>query len=489
MDPDFARSLIADQEKYLSLFNKKLVNTIVESNPQTSWCCSAKCQALIWVDDRTQAKEYKNSFLNTDICRELESFQSPQEKRSKKSTEQGKSSKPGLMQKVLDKATGSSSSSKSSTSHRLDSRKIATQPIFNPAKLKIDCSECNSDVCFNCGKNWHDPITCEYLAKWDKKCIDDSETTLWLSINTKPCPKCHVNIEKNQGCNHMSCRSGNCKHEFCWICLEDWSKHGTSWFKCDLISKKDKDENAERMMEENKRTMDKYKNCYTRYDAHAKSLKFEIETQKKIQEKMESLEKRLGLTCIETRFLETAARTLTNCRRTLMYCYVFYYYLVVDSVKDHNAHIFSDNLNDLHVQTENLSNALEKITAVDHRNVSTVGKGHTMFNKKSKKVTKEESNALRKQKLRELSEKASGSSSQPSSSYSDHHASAYGYGEGEKMSAEEIQERIGQFKQSKVEILNQDRYCMTRRLQLISHVQEGYKMDDTGTGGYWSFYE
>uniref|UniRef100_A0A0L8HGR6 RBR-type E3 ubiquitin transferase n=1 Tax=Octopus bimaculoides TaxID=37653 RepID=A0A0L8HGR6_OCTBM len=76
---------------------------------------------------------------------------------------------------------------------------------------------CGHTFCINCGENWYDPVRCKWLRKGFKKCDDDSETSNWITANTKECPKCHVTIENFGGCNHMVYKNQNCKANFCWF--------------------------------------------------------------------------------------------------------------------------------------------------------------------------------------------------------------------------------------------------------------------------------
>ena len=79
---------------------------------------------------------------------------------------------------------------------------------------------CGATFCFRCGEEAHAPCDCALVARWTEKCQNESETANWILANTKRCPKCQTRIEKNQGCNHMSC--SQCKYEFCWMCMGDW---------------------------------------------------------------------------------------------------------------------------------------------------------------------------------------------------------------------------------------------------------------------------
>ena len=63
-------------------------------------------------------------------------------------------------------------------------------------------------------------------ARWD----EESENR--IRATTKRCPnkKCNVPVEKNAGCNHMTC--ARCRHEWCWVCRIPWGRRCQSnhWF-------------------------------------------------------------------------------------------------------------------------------------------------------------------------------------------------------------------------------------------------------------------
>lgn len=80
---------------------------------------------------------------------------------------------------------------------------VVKAPLSYPRSVRCNCG---SVFCFRCGEEAHDPSKCAELAMWKEKCQNESETANWILANTKQCPKCKTRIEKNQGCNHMSCR-------------------------------------------------------------------------------------------------------------------------------------------------------------------------------------------------------------------------------------------------------------------------------------------
>lgn len=78
-----------------------------------------------------------------------------------------------------------------------------------PPALPLDVKcYCSHEFCFKCQNVPHLPATCDMMRGWIQKSQDDSETANYIVANTKECPKCGKNTEKNGGCNHMTCPCG-----------------------------------------------------------------------------------------------------------------------------------------------------------------------------------------------------------------------------------------------------------------------------------------
>ena len=209
---------------------------------------------------------------------------------------------------------------------------------LSPAAMEIEgniakCDACVTKFCLVCGEEPHAPATCKALVKWNDKCRNESETANWILANTKSCPNCKIRIEKNQGCNHMSCQT--CRHEFCWICMGDWKSHNSEtggYYKCNKFGSADGADNPNDMSDAGKakRELDRYLHYYSRYHAHSEAQNFALKQLKATELRMMKLQDASGdqnTRWSDVEYLKTANEQLVECRRVLKYTYVFAYYM------------------------------------------------------------------------------------------------------------------------------------------------------------------
>ena len=76
-------------------------------------------------------------------------------------------------------------------------------PIFT-------CSACGFKQCIRHEEPWHEGETCQeynYRKSGRKKRDEEEQTRRTIERTTKKCPgkRCGANIEKNNGCDHMTC--------------------------------------------------------------------------------------------------------------------------------------------------------------------------------------------------------------------------------------------------------------------------------------------
>ena len=197
--------------------------------------------------------------------------------------------------------------------------------------IEVKCT-CGKTFCFKCLREGHRPCDCEMMRIWEDKNKSEGENTKWLIVNTKQCPNCHKYIEKNQGCNHMTCRkeAGGCGFEFCWICLGEWKPHGTSWYECKKYSPTELDKNKEKIRNNIKLELERYANYFESYQEEEKSIKYGIKLREKIEKYKNELEEKKHQPHMEVQFLDEALDTVIECHQILKNTYIFGYYMKTD---------------------------------------------------------------------------------------------------------------------------------------------------------------
>jgi ariadne-1 len=221
------------------------------------------------------------------------------------------------------------------------------------------CDGCSTSFCMVCGEEPHAPSGCKELALWNEKCRNESETANWILANTKSCPKCASRIEKNQGCNHITCQ--RCKHEFCWICSGDWASHGANtggYYKCNKYDPNNSNSDDTSDAAQAKRELDRYLHYYKRYHAHSEAQKFAKKQLKETESRMIALQESSdNAKWTDVEFLKTANEQLVECRKVLKYTYVYAYYMNPNDKMEKER--FEHHQEMLEKFTENLSEQSE----------------------------------------------------------------------------------------------------------------------------------
>ncbi|KAJ3012038.1 UNVERIFIED_CONTAM: hypothetical protein HDU68_001408 [Siphonaria sp. JEL0065] len=209
---------------------------------------------------------------------------------------------------------------------------------LDPVVPIVECN-CGEEFCFACKQADHRPSTCKIVKDWMKKKVEDSATIGWLQSNTKDCPKCNSPIEKNGGCNHMSCR------KFCWVCLGNWAGHSCVRYVEDNTPGK-----------QSRADIQEYLHYFTRFSNHEQSALLDQTLSEVIESTIRTLQDTTKLTWIDVQFLKTAKETLRVSRATLKWTYCFAYFLQPGNAK----YMFEENMRDLEVAVEGLSLLLQR---------------------------------------------------------------------------------------------------------------------------------
>jgi len=107
-------------------------------------------------------------------------------------------------------------------------------------RMEVACGKCKFVFCNLCKDPYHYRISCEEVKLLLQEQIKRNEkrgrsqtllknrlqeltaSMAAIAAISSPCPGCFSPVEKNEGCDHMTCLK--CKKEFCWKCLAFFEK-------------------------------------------------------------------------------------------------------------------------------------------------------------------------------------------------------------------------------------------------------------------------
>ncbi|KAM8809295.1 cullin-9-like [Eudromia elegans] len=206
------------------------------------------------------------------------------------------------------------------------------------------CSKCSWISCFSCSfPEAHYPASCNHMSQW----VDDdgyyegmtseAQSKHLAKLISKHCPNCQAQIEKNEGCLHMTC--AKCNHGFCWHCLKPWRPTHKDYYNCSaMVSKAARQE---------KRFQDYNERCTFHHQARefATSLRNRVSSINKMPE-------------IRTlAFVLDTCKALEQARKVLAYSCVYSYY----SQDTERVDTLEEQIESLELHTNTLQILLEEV--------------------------------------------------------------------------------------------------------------------------------
>lgn len=82
-------------------------------------------------------------------------------------------------------------------------------------KSTVAC-QCGSYFCFCCGLDAHEPVSCQFAARWMRPDLATEKSLKKSTVKPCPNPACAVPVFKDSGCMFMTCKM--CKENWCWMC-------------------------------------------------------------------------------------------------------------------------------------------------------------------------------------------------------------------------------------------------------------------------------
>lgn len=99
--------------------------------------------------------------------------------------------------------------------------------VYRPGRagIVLRCCNCMERFCPNCHVEYHEGLSCDEYQ--DGMSTNSRLYQKWKEENgIKSCPKCSCDIQKNGGCNHITCT--RCKTHICWVCMKSFTNDDPS---------------------------------------------------------------------------------------------------------------------------------------------------------------------------------------------------------------------------------------------------------------------